>query len=158
VSEINQAFVEVTSFLQWANKLTDTQRGSISGLIEEAKLVKAQLQALAVANEHIGGEAESRGGEDDRPRQRYSDLRQLVRAEKLDRFIRQTGGSKVGILKLRSLASGGSRRETRNLFLGNKIRYSGSVTLELLLFDIDGMLQASEIFSLHTGFKKLVTD
>jgi len=44
-----------------------------------------------------------------------------------------------------SLGSGGSRRETRNLFLGNKIRYSGSVTIEVLIIDVDGMLQASEI-------------
>lgn len=157
VSEINQAYVEVTSFLTWANKLTDAQRGSISALVEEARLVKAQLQALAVANEKVGGQ-EDRGNDEEAPRQQYSDLRQLVRAEKIDRFIRQGGGSRVGILKVRPLASGGSRRETRNLFLGNKIRYSGSVTIELLLFDIDGMLQASEIFSLHTGFKKLTAN
>lgn len=153
VSEINQAYVEVTSFLTWANKLTEAQRNSISSLVEEARLVKAQLQALAVANEKVGGQ-EDRGNEPDPPRQQYSDLRQLVRAEKVDRFIRQSGG-RIGILKTRPLASGGSRRETRNLFLGNKIRYSGSVTIELLLFDVDGMLQASEIFSLHTGFRKL---
>ncbi len=156
VSEINQAYTEVTSFLTWANKLTDAQRDSISALVEEARLVKAQLQALAVANEKVGGQ-EDRGTDEDTPRQKYSDLRQLVRAQKLDRFIRQGGGSRIGILKVRSLASGGSRRETRNLFLGNKIRYSGSVTIELLLFDVDGMLQASEIFSLHTGFRKLNT-
>ncbi len=154
VSEINQAYVEVVSFLTWADKLNDGQRRSISSLVEEARNVKGQLQALAVANESIGGD-ESRGGDDDRPRQQYSDLRQLVRAEKLDRFLRAGAGSRVGILKVRSLASGGSRSETRNLFLGNKIRYSGSVTIELLLFDIDGMLQVSEIFSAHTGFKKL---
>jgi hypothetical protein len=155
VSEINQAFVEVTSFLAWANKLTDAQRSSISVLVEEARIVKGQLQALAVTNEDVGGD-ESRGDDaDNRPRQQYSDLRQLVRAEKVDRFIRQGTGGRIGILKVRSLASGGSRRETRNLFLGNKIRYSGSVTLELLLFDMDGMLQASEIFSAHTGFKRL---
>lgn len=154
VSEINQAYVEVSNFLVWANKLTEAQRGPISSLIEEARNVKAQLQALAMANEEIGGQ-ERRGPEDDQPRQQYTDLRQLVRAEKLDRFLRQGAGSRVGILKLRSLASGGSRRETRNLFLGNKIRYSGSVTIELLMFDIDGMLAASEIFSLHTGFRKL---
>ncbi|MBK9214205.1 MAG: hypothetical protein IPM59_01170 [Chloracidobacterium sp.] len=161
VSEINQALVEVTRFLAWANKLTSAQQEMIAALIEGGRTVKAQLQSLAVANEKVGGQDEhSADGDDDRPQpqQQYSDLRQLVRAEKLDRFLRQGADSRIGIVKLRSLASGGSRRETRNLFLGNKIRYSGSVTIEFLLFDIDGMLQASEIFSLHTGFRKLVKD
>lgn len=158
VSEINQALVEVTRFLAWANKLTPAQQETIAPLIEGGRTVKAQLQSLAVTNEKVGGQdGHSADADDDRPQQ-YSDLRQLVRAEKLDRFLRQGAGSRVGIVKLRSLASGGSRRETRNLFLGNKIRYSGSVTIEFLLFDIDGMLQASEIFSLHTGFRKLVKD
>ncbi len=157
ISEINQAYVEVSNFLLWAGRLTEAQQNSISALIDEARNVKAQLRALAVGNEEIGGQNQ-RENDADAPRQRYSDLRQLVRAEKLDRFLRQGAGSRVGIVKVRSLASGGSRRETRNLFLGNKIRYSGSVTIELLIFDVDGMLQASEIFSLHTGFRKLLKD
>lgn len=157
ISEINQAYVEVSNFLLWAGRLTEAQQNSISALIDEARNVKAQLRALAVGNEEIGGQNQ-RENDADAPRQRYSDLRQLVRAEKLDRFLRQGAGSRVGIVKVRSLASGGSRRETRNLFLGNKIRYSGSVTIELLIFDVDGMLQASEIFSLHTGFRRLLKD
>ena len=56
---------------------------------------------------------------------------------------------------MRSLASGGSLKETRNIFFGNKIRYSGSVTIEVQIFDVDGTLRLSDIFSGHTGFRKL---
>ncbi len=94
-----------------------------------------------------------------------SEFRQLIRAEKLDQFLRggspvlgRRAESHVGILKLRVLASGGSRRETRNFFLGNKISYSGSAIIEVLLFDADGTLRASEIFSFHTGFRKMKTN
>ncbi len=80
----------------------------------------------------------------------------MVRAEKLDRFIRPEPGSsgKTAILLVRLLKSGGSRRESRNLIMGTKTDYSGSAFVEVALYDSDGALLVSDVFNYHTGFRK----
>jgi len=40
------------------------------------------------------------------------------------------------------------------LIFGNKIRYSGTLTFEVQMFDVDGTLRSSDIFSGSTGFQK----
>lgn len=160
IALINAAKADIEDFLDRCGDLTPAQQNiaGIKDIIAYAKTVKKQLEALALLDEPVSG-AKTRSGDDSGNRRENCDLRQLVRAEKLDNFMRlagsDPGNGRVGILKLRSRASGGSRRETRNLFLGNRISYSGSVTLEVLLFDLDGTLRISDIFSLHTGFRKL---
>lgn len=80
-------------------------------------------------------------------------LRELVRAEQLNRMLESD--PKTGILQLTVLKAGGSRRITRNLILGSKIRHSGSAIVEYLLFDKTGVLRSSEMFYYHTGFQKM---
>lgn len=82
-----------------------------------------------------------------------TEFRAMVRAERLDDFL--TSGGRVGIVKLRLLSSGGSRRERRNLLLGSRTDYSGSAVVELSLYDLDGTLRISEIVKHHTGFRKV---
>jgi hypothetical protein len=168
ISDINQAYVDVSEFLAQANDLSAADKAKVQAVIDSAEKMKDHLRALAIGGERIGGQpraAATPGGgnksDDDDARVAYSDLRGLIRAEKLERFLRHGAtsigsptGPKVGILKVRGLASGGSRRETRNLIFGNKIRYSGSLTFEVQLFDVDGYVRVSEIFSGYTGFRK----
>ncbi len=91
-----------------------------------------------------------------------TEFRRMVRAERLDRFLSAgrapNATSKVGVLKITLLSAGGSRRESRNLILGNKTDYSGSAVVEVVLYDLDGTLRASEVYSHHTGFRKFRTD
>lgn len=128
----------------------------------KADLVKKQLEAAIPVSSKSGP---SDPGADAPP---ATDFRQLLRAEKLDQFLAggTTSGpgavntsarssSKIGVLKLRVLSSGGSRRERRNMIFGNKTDFSGSVVVEVILFDATGALQSSNIYSLHTGFRKL---
>jgi len=168
VAAINAARADLADFLGRCDKLdaaTQNDRDN-KELIARVRIVKKQLDAVAIGDDSDESNRNSRAGtaDNDPPQTGWNNIRQLVRAEKLDGFMRQgsptrgsSTGPAVGILKLRVLASGGSRRETRNLFLGNKVSYSGSVTLEVLFFDIDGTLQMSQIFSQHTGFRKLKT-
>lgn len=83
----------------------------------------------------------------------------MVRAEKLDRFLMPQAGTnaKAGIIIVRMLRSGGSRRESRNLILGSRTDYSGSAFVEIAVYDTDGTLRASDVFSYHTGFRKFAT-
>ena len=82
-----------------------------------------------------------------------TEFRNMVRAEKLDRFMRAaTRGT--GVLRVRLIASGGSRRESRNLLLGSKMDYSGSAVIEVSLYDADGTMRLSEVIRHHTGFRK----
>jgi hypothetical protein len=168
ISDINQAYVDVSEFLDQANDLPPAEKKKIQAIIDSAQNMKNELRALAIGGERIGGQPRalvpsdrSSGQNDDDAMVAYTDLRGLIRAEKLERFLRQgassigsASGPKVGVLKVRGLASGGSRRETRNLIFGNKIRYSGSLTFEVQLFDVDGTVRVSEIFSGYTGFRK----
>lgn len=138
-------FVKLNSEIASATALMETVRRQTEPLL---------LLASGSANPLSTGDGGATG----------SPIRQFVRAEKLDRFLRGGDsstsigtGTSVGILKLRVLNSGGSRRETRNLFRGNKIAYSGMAIIEVLLFDADGTLRESQIFSHHTGFRNLGT-
>jgi hypothetical protein len=167
-SKINAARANVGDFIAACQKLPQAQRekSPLKEAVALADVVRQQLKAVSIDEAPPTGGVSNRSSSDnDGPRFGMAEFRQLIRAEKLDHFLRdekivKTAASpdpKIGILKLRLLASGGSRRETRNLFLGNKIHYSGGAVVEMLLFDVDGTLRLSEIFSLHTGFRKMKT-
>jgi hypothetical protein len=81
----------------------------------------------------------------------------MLRAEKLDKVL-SGGDAKVGVMKLRLLSSGGARRDKKNLLLGGNTDYSGSAVVEVSLYDADGTMRASEVFSYHTGFRKFKTN
>ncbi|MBV9242288.1 MAG: hypothetical protein JO314_09800 [Acidobacteria bacterium] len=170
VSTINQDYAFLDMFVTKTKDLTPEQKARYHTLIDRAESLKDAFHGLAIGNEKIGGQprtvtaAPNHGGGDgtgDDDGGQYSDFRSLIRAEKLDRFLKQGSDGigdprapKVGILKVHLLSSGGSRRETRNLILGNKMRYSGALTFEVQMFDVDGPLRSSDIFSGYTGFKK----
>lgn len=119
----------------------------LARLLASAKIVKAQLATLSFAiTPDIFPETPSEKID-------ATEFRSMVRAEKLDRFLRNGSGG-AGILRVRLLASGGSRRESRNLLLGNKTDYSGSAVIELSLYDADGTMRLSEVIRHHTGFRK----
>jgi len=169
VSDVNQAYADINDFLSNTGDLTPLEKKHLEDIIKRAEALRTTLQGLSIGAERIGGQARgevaqtvsllqsapnaSPGG--------YSDLRSLIRAEKIERFLRQgaknigdPSAPKVGILKVSPVASGGSRRETRNLIFGNKIRYSGSLTFQVQVFDVDGTLRSSDVFSGYTGFRK----
>lgn len=119
-------------------------------LVDGARIVKNQLHGLALTIRP--GNAVPEQGD-------LPEFKLMVRAEKLDRFLRPTSGSntKAGVMLVRMLRSGGSRRESRNLLLGSKTDYSGSAFVEVAVYDADGTLRASDVFSYHTGFRKFPT-
>lgn len=78
----------------------------------------------------------------------------MMRAERLERVM---SSGRVGVMKLRLLFSGGALRDKRSLLLGGKTDYSGSAVVEVALYDADGTMRASEVFSHHTGFRKFKT-
>lgn len=168
-SRINAARVNVSDFIAASERRPQAERekSPLKETLAFAAIVSQQLSAVAIDEAPPTGGARTRSSQDEEgSKLGMAEFRQLIRAEKLDRFLRDEKLvkavaadplPKIGILKLRLLASGGSRRETRNLFLGNKIRYSGGAVVEMLLFDADGTLRLSEIFSLHTGFRKMKT-
>jgi hypothetical protein len=165
ITQINAANFILDEISVQISKLTPEQQNlpevkDVKPLID---LVKRQLHGLGIEDKPAVTEDGAPA-----PRTSLSEFRQMVRAEKLDRFLesgtvstygqvrtKQVGGGKIGILKLRVLSSGGSRRETRNLFLGSKTDFSGSITVEIILFDVDGSLQKSNVYSLHTGFRRM---
>lgn len=154
VSRVNAAEAYLNYFLDEAEKLPPVERESLNVIIASAKLVQAQIRNLGFTppTERGGGEQNAQASA------RVSEFRQMLRAEKLDRMLIQPGGAKVGIMKLRLLSSGGARREKRNLLLGGKTDYSGSAVVEVALYDADGTMRASEVFSYHTGFRKFKTN
>ncbi|HTH51866.1 MAG TPA: hypothetical protein VL501_08030 [Pyrinomonadaceae bacterium] len=160
VTDINQAYQDVDTFIGRVEKLPANVLNdpTVQSVLADARVVRDQLGDLAIGNGKVGGQprgvAGSDSGNDIGPRRR-SDLEQLIRAEKLDRFLRQTGN--VGILKVRLISSGGSRRQTSNLLFGDHVKYSGGVIFEVLMFDLDGTVKVSDIYSWHTGFRKLDT-
>ncbi|MEP7036998.1 MAG: hypothetical protein ABI891_01535, partial [Acidobacteriota bacterium] len=167
LSRISEANANLGEFVTQSVNFSETERNAspLREVISQAETVKKQLQALTL-NEAAAADNSEAGAEYGAARPNMSEFRQLIRAEKLDHFLRGDDDSvssrsnepRIGILKLRVLSSGGSRRETRNLFLGNKISYSGSAIIEVLLFDADGTLRVPEIFSFHTGFRKMKTN
>ena len=169
VSDVNQAYADISDFLSNTGDLAPLEKKHLQDIINRAEALRATLQGLSIGAERIGGQTrgevaqvpsavQSTPSSSSAP---YSDLRSLIRAEKIERFLRQGGkaigdpnGPKVGILKVSPIASGGSRRETRNLIFGNKIRYSGALTFQVQVFDVDGTLRSSDVFSGYTGFRK----
>jgi hypothetical protein len=168
MSKVNAASANIADFLTQTAKLPEDQKNSspLRETIAFAGTVQKQLRAVTIDDPASQAIASSRmSTESAAPRETMSDFRMLIRAEKLDRFLHTSIGANsgppeswIGVLKLRLLASGGSRKETRNLFLGNRLTYSGGAVVEVLLFDADGTLRSSEIFSLHTGFRKMKTN
>lgn len=119
---------------------------------EKPKLLyHRKIPAMKALNEQVGrflANYENSQGETTNKR-----LRELVRAEQLNRMLESD--PKTGILLLKILGAGGSRRITRNLIFGSKIRHSGSAIVEYLLFDKTGALRSSQMFYYHTGFQKM---
>jgi hypothetical protein len=174
IADIDQAYVFVADFLARANdnSIPISDKTKLKGLIDDATLLKSQLYFLAMASDSVGNGPHPadalaappnrrQPGDDASGGMSYSTVEALMRAEQLSRYLKGNGNAgigdpanRVGIMRLHLLSSGGSRRETRNLVFGNKIRYSGTVTFEVQVFDLDGTLRASDIFSGYTGFKK----
>lgn len=123
---------------------------SMARLIASIKIVKKQLDLLAfkIEQDPIPETPDEKAA--------YTEFRSMVRAEKLDKFV-SAGNSRTAILKVRLLASGGSRRESHNLLLGNKTDFSGSAVIEVSLYDTDGTMRVSEVMLHHTGFRKFRT-
>ena len=155
LSRVNAAEAYLNYFLDETEKLPAAERDSppLNRIIAAAKLVSKQISNLGFTtpNERAAGSDQNATGS-----QRVSEFRQMLRAEKLDRMLTRAD-SRVGVMKLRLLSSGGARREKRNLLLGGKTDYSGSAVVEVALFDADGTMRASEVFSYHTGFRKFKT-
>jgi hypothetical protein len=51
--------------------------------------------------------------------------------------------------------AGGTKRTTRNLFTGTKLRYSGGAIVYYELFDSSGQIRLSGVKSFYTGFQKI---
>jgi len=157
LSRINAAEAYLNYFLDEAEKLPAAERETppLNRIIAAAKVVQTQIRNLGFSSPAERGA----GGSDQNATAstRVSEFRQMLRAEKLDRVLGRTG-AKVGVMKLRLLSSGGARRDKRNLLLGGKTDYSGSAVVEVALYDADGTMRASEVFSYHTGFRKFKTN
>jgi hypothetical protein len=153
LSRINAAEAYLNYFLDETEKLPAAERETapLNRIIAAAKVVQKQISNLgftypAGRAEDVADKAAGAG--------RVSEFRQMLRAEKLERLM---SNGRVGVMKLRLLSSGGARRDKRNLLLGGKTDYSGSAVVEVALYDADGTMRASEIFSSHTGFRKFKT-
>lgn len=127
-------------------KPADRNEPSFARLLASIRMMKRQLNMLSFSIEP------DPIPEKDTEKAIYTEFRAMVRAEKLERFI--SAGQNVGILKLKVLSSGGSHRERKNLLLGTRNDYSGSVVVELALYDLDGTMRVSEVIKHHTGFRK----
>jgi hypothetical protein len=153
LSRVNAAEAYLNYFLDEAAKLPAPERETppLSRIIAAAKVVQKQISNLGFTY------ATDRPDDatDKAPSQvRISEFRQMMRAEKLEKVM---SSGRVGVMKLRLLSSGGARRDKRNLLLGGKTDYSGSAVVEVALYDADGTMRASEVFSHHTGFRKFKT-
>jgi hypothetical protein len=159
LSRVNAAESYVKYFLDETGKLPPSETGkpALARIIAAANVVGNQIRTVSapfVSNTR---------GLDSSDKTGLSELRQMLRAEKLDHVLKtgsvrygsEPTSGKVGILKLKVLSSGGSRRETKSLLFGGKTDFSGQAIIEVALYDSDGSLRASEIFSHHTGFRKL---
>jgi hypothetical protein len=155
-ARINAAEAYLNYFLAETARLPAAERESLplSRIIAQATLLQGQIRDLGFSP----GPSERAAGGGDQGPNRIPEFRQMMRAEKLDRMLRTGGNGKVGIMKLRLLSSGGARREKRSLLLGGKTDYSGSAVVEVALYDADGTMRASEVFSYHTGFRKFKTN
>jgi hypothetical protein len=157
LSRINAAEAYLNYFLDEVEKLPASERETppLNRIAAAAKVVQTQIRNLGFSSPNergVGG-----GDQNATASPRVSEFRQMLRAEKLDRVL---GGpdAKVGVMKLRLLSSGGARRDKKNLLLGGKTDYSGSAVVEVALYDANGTMRASEVFSYHTGFRKFKTD
>jgi hypothetical protein len=155
LSRINAAEAYLNYFLDEVEKLPAAERESppLNRIVAAAKVVQTQIRNLGFSSPNERGAGESSAAASPR----VSEFRQMLRAEKLDRILGRTG-AKVGVMKLRLLSSGGARRDKRNLLLGGKTDYSGSAVVEVALYDSDGTMRVSEVFSYHTGFRKFKTN
>lgn len=152
VSRLRAAAGYVDYLIEASEHLPPKQQRSDSmiRLVASIKIVKKQLDLLAFKIE------QDPIPETPAEKADYTEFRSMVRAEKLDRFF-QLSNNRTGILKVRLLSSGGSRRESRNLLLGTKTDFSGSAVIELALYDTDGTMRVSEVMLHHTGFRKYGT-
>lgn len=148
VSKLRGALAVVLYLEEAASRSTPQERSDpkLAKLLASIRIMKKQLELLSFSVEP------DPIPEKDNEKADLTEFRAMVRAEQLDKFI--TGGGNVGILKLKVLSSGGSRRERKNLMLGTRNDYSGSAVMEIALYDLDGMARFSEVINHHTGFRK----
>jgi len=150
---LNDAKAPLELFVLWASKLSQAEQSSprVSYLTEYAKMVKVQLDLLSfdVKPDPLPPTPEGTKVQ--------TEFRSMVRAEKLEEVLTQGDPKKIGIIVIKDIGSGGSRRENRNLLLGTKIDYSGTAVIEISLYDLDGRIRASKVLSHHTGFRKFPT-
>lgn len=154
---LDAAEADIDYFISEAGKLSARDKAvpEVSRLILAAGLVKRQIRKIAFAAAPQG-EPPSSAGE-----AAVAWFRQMLAAEKLANFLERPGlngaSPRAGILKVRVLSSGGSRRERKNLILGARTDYSGSAVMEIALYDADGTMRFSDVLSHHTGFRKFKT-
>lgn len=148
ISKLRGALAVVLYLEEAASHATPQERSEpkFARLLANIRMTKKQLELLSFSIEP------DPIPEKENEKAALTEFRAMVRAEQLDKFI--TGGGNVGILKLKVLSSGGSRRERKNLMLGTRNDYSGSAVLEIALYDLDGMVKFSEVINHHTGFRK----
>ena len=157
ISRINAAEAYIDYFLTEIEKTPPAERdAAIRRIIAAAKIVQSQIRNLDFRGpvERAAGAGNEQNAQ---ATARVSEFRQMLRAEKLDKVLAPPGGGRVGVVKLRLLSSGGARRDKKNLLLGGKTDYSGSAVVEVALYDADGTMRASEVFTHHTGFRKFNT-
>ena len=150
LGRVRAAEAYIDYFLEATTKIPQRQQDGepLGRLIASAKIIKKHLRTLSF---NIVPDPTPVPEKAD-----FTEFRSMVRAEKLERFLK--GGGAAAILKVRLLSSGGSRRESRNLILGTKTDYSGSAVIEMALYDTDGTMRLSEVIMHHTGFRKYRTD
>jgi hypothetical protein len=148
VGKLRRAMAVVTYLEEAAAHATPQEKNDpkLARLLASIRMMKRQLDLLSFSVEPDPIPQKENEKAD------LTEFRAMVRAEQLDKFM--TGGSNVGILKVKVLSSGGSRRERKNLMLGTRNDYSGSAVVEFALYDLDGTPKLSEIVRHHTGFRK----
>lgn len=137
-------------------KLSDAEKKNIpeiNKLIPTLGIVRSQAEPLCP--ESAGIESVGRGQEERGADAAKLLVGDLIRGEKIDEMIKGNEGDRTGILQLTVLKAGGTKRTSSSLLFGNKTRYSGSVIVEVMLFDNDGTLKLSRTFFHHTGFRKM---
>ncbi|CAN5553890.1 hypothetical protein BH10ACI2_BH10ACI2_08580 [soil metagenome] len=156
--KINAAAAYLDYFLTETGKLPVPEQNMppVDRLISGAKLVRTQIRNLGFSGD-VDNDPDPTRAVNNSALKGVSEFRQMIRAEKLDRMLVSPSGEKCGIVKIRLLSSGGSKRDSKNIIFGNKTDYSGSAVIEVALYDADGTMRASKVYSYHTGFRKLKT-
>ena len=90
----------------------------------------------------------------------------IARAARIEEIIKQNteaSDSSSGAITSRFIFlsiphAGGSDRTTRNLFTGSRVRYSGGVLVEYMLFSSEGYIEYSDVIDSHSGFTRFESE